>query len=88
MRVATLGGAGTAEPNHRKSRHAPGYGTESLYRDRRENKEKKIKKRRRGRTTRPLERIAAREARARQKEALVAVATCNVRTLAVKGKNG
>ena len=49
---------------------------------------KKRQKRRRGRTTRRLARVAAREARARQKEALVAVATYNVRTLPVKGKNG
>ena len=38
--------------------------------------------------TRRLARVAAREARARQREALVVVATYNVRTLAVKGKNG
>ena len=45
-------------------------------------------KRLRGRTTRRLARIASREARATQKEALAAVATYNVYTLAVKGKNG
>ena len=43
---------------------------------------------RRGRTTRRLEKFAAREARARQKAALVAVATYNVRILAMKGRNG
>lgn len=48
----------------------------------------KKKKRRRGRASRRLARKSAREARTRQKEALVAVATYNVRTLAVKGKNG
>ena len=35
-----------------------------------------------------MARVAEREAQARQKEALVAVATYNVHTLAVKGKNG
>ena len=49
---------------------------------------KKRQKGRRGQTTRRLARVSAREARARQKEALVAVATYNVGTLAVKGKNG
>ena len=38
--------------------------------------------------TRRLARVAAREARARQREALVVVATYNVRTLVVKGRNG
>ena len=47
-----------------------------------------MQKRQRGRTTCPLARVAAREAPARQKEALVAVATYKVRILAVKGKNG
>ena len=49
---------------------------------------KKRRKRRRGRTERRLARFAAREARARQKEALGVVATYNVRTLAVKGRYG
>ena len=46
------------------------------------------KKIRGGRTKRRLARCAAREARARPKEALLVVATYNVRTLAVKGRNG
>ena len=51
---------------------------------------RKRQKRRRGRTTRRLAKFAAREARARQKAALVTVATYNnnMRTLAVKGRNG
>ena len=49
----------------------------------------KMQKRRRGRTTHPLARIAARGgARARQKEALVTVTTYSGCTLIVKGKNG
>ena len=51
-------------------------------------KKQKKQKRRRGRASRRLAKKTAREARKRQKEALVAVATYNVRTLAVKGKNG
>ena len=73
----------------------PAIGNQGMYRARKrrayiaiEGSTKKVQKRRRGRTTRRLARVAAREARARQKEALVAVATYNERTLAVKGKNG
>ena len=74
----------------------PAIGNQGMYRARKRRAyiaiegriRKKRQKRRRGRTTRRLARVAAREARARQKEALVAVATYNVRTLAVKGKNG
>lgn len=51
-------------------------------------KQKKHEKRRRGWAPRRLAQRSAREARNRQKGALVAVATSNVRTLAVKGNNG
>ena len=74
----------------------PAIGNRSMYRARKwrayiaiEGRiRKERQKRRRGRTTRLLARVAEREAQARQKEALVAVATYDVRTLAVKGKNG
>ena len=39
-----LGCTRTSKPSHRKSRHAPGYETESRYNDRRENTGKKIDK--------------------------------------------
>lgn len=54
-----------------------------------EKRKKKAKKiRRRGRVVRRLVKKEARTTRARQKEALVVVATYNVRTLAVRGANG
>ena len=49
---------------------------------------KKKERRQEGGDSRRLAKIAAREARTRQKEALVAVATYIMRTLAVRGKNG
>ena len=53
-----------------------------------EKKKKQEKRKRRwGGTSRRLAKKAAREARKRQNEALVTVATYNVRSLAVKGKN-
>lgn len=47
-----------------------------------------IQKRRRGRASRRLAKESAPYYRKRQKEALVAVATYNVGTLAVEGKHG
>ena len=84
--MSGLGWVGTAEPSDRKSRHAPGRETESLYRDRTENTNQR-QKRRRGRTTRRLARIATREARVRQKEVLETAVTYNVRILAVTENN-
>ena len=87
-RVGVPALAGTAAPSQRKPGRVPGYETESRHiRDKSKNEIKKGK-RRRGRASRRLAKKAAREARKRQKETLVAVATYNARTLAVKGKNG
>ena len=78
--------AWTAAPSQRKPRRVPDYETERHIRHRK--KPLKKQKRRRGRASRRLVKKAVREARKRQKEALVAVATYNVRTLFVKGNNG